>query len=97
MTKAERSKSKRTATERTKLAIAPNPNRCFVLFSSTYLTAGSAIVSLNSLVRQLEKHPADRPIEDIRLDREALLMEILFVPEGGDPHAKHRSGPDQGI
>lgn len=86
-------KAKQAPTERIRMATPPDPNRCFVLFSRT-LTAGTAAVSLHSLLRQVEKHPSDRPIEAIRFDPDKLVMEVLFVPtEGGETLAEHQGSP----
>ncbi|WP_127488438.1 hypothetical protein [Paenibacillus ehimensis] len=83
-------RSKPTSAERIMMATPPDPNRCFVLFSHI-LTAGTAAVSLHSLLRQVEKQPSDRPIEAIRFDPDKLVMEVLFVPlEGGEAHAEHQ-------
>ncbi|QUO43434.1 hypothetical protein KDJ56_11030 [Brevibacillus composti] len=82
-------KSKQATAEQVKLAFPHDPNRCFVLFPSAYLTAGSAAVSLHSLLRQVEKHPSDRPVQAIRFDPDRLVLEVLFVPlEGGEHDAE---------
>jgi len=87
-------KTKQAPTERIVTAAPPDPNRCFVLFSCASFTAGTATVSLNSLVRQIEKQPKDRPIEAIRFDPDRLMMEVLFVPlEGGNHIGEHRTSP----
>lgn len=86
-------RAKQAPTARIRMAIPPDPNRCFVHFSRI-LTAGTAAVSLRSLLRQVEKHPSGRPIEAIRFDPDKLVMEVLFVPlEGGEAHAEHQGSP----
>ncbi|MEF2965650.1 hypothetical protein V3851_07395 [Paenibacillus sp. M1] len=67
------------------LASPVDPNRSFVLFPSRLLTAGSAAVSLESLLKQVRKQPAERRIEEIIYDSAALRMEIHYErsPERG--------------
>ncbi|CAH8246338.1 hypothetical protein WJ0W_006886 [Paenibacillus melissococcoides] len=62
------------------VAVPPDPDRCFVLFSTAALTARSAAVSLESLLHQLQKQPGERPVSSINLDKESGKMEILFNP-----------------
>ncbi|EJL38960.1 hypothetical protein PMI08_05244 [Brevibacillus sp. CF112] len=68
--------------EPTLIASPKDPNVCFVLFSSTYLTASSAAVSLRSLCLQLEREDRDRVIESIQYDSAARRLEIKFEPKG---------------
>ncbi|WP_018750691.1 hypothetical protein [Paenibacillus sanguinis] len=59
-------------------ATPPDPNRSFVLFPSRLLTAGSAAVSLESLLKQVHKQPVDRQIAEIAYDPAELKLEIHY-------------------
>ncbi|KEQ23413.1 hypothetical protein [Paenibacillus tyrfis] len=66
-------------------ATPPDPNRCFVLFSKICHDAGTAAVGLRSLASQLDKHPRDRPIKNMRYDAATMRLEIEFETEGKQP------------
>ncbi|WP_018752654.1 hypothetical protein [Paenibacillus sanguinis] len=58
-------------------ATPPDPNLSFVAFP-TILTAGTAAVSLQSLVHQVNKQPYDRRITEIMYNPSTLRMEIKY-------------------
>lgn len=55
-----------------------DPDVCFVLFSSTHLTASSAAVSLQSLLAQVQRKPAERPIQSIEYDSQTRRLTLRF-------------------
>lgn len=67
-----------------KIAIDPDPNRCFVYFPKNYLTAGTAVVGLESILRQVQKQDSERNIKTLYLDESDRKLVIEFE-RGGDP------------
>lgn len=71
--------------QRSLMATPPDPNRCFVLFSTTYRTLGSVAVSLESLLSQVRKKGAERTWKRIRYSEDDGRFEIELEPvEGGE-------------
>lgn len=68
-----------------KIAIDPDPNRCFVYFPKTYLTAGTAAVGLESILRQVQKQDNDRNIKTLYLDSDDRKLVIEFESGGEHP------------
>ncbi|MFD3260863.1 hypothetical protein ACE3MQ_19905 [Paenibacillus lentus] len=75
--------AKVTSTRKPKLATPPDPNRCFVFFPSTHLTAGTVAVGLESILRQVQKHGSERNVTKIALDESTRKLTIEFE-SGGD-------------
>ncbi|MNW34009.1 hypothetical protein D3C74_109760 [compost metagenome] len=62
------------------LGIPRDQDLCFVLFPSGNPTASSVAVSLQSLLHQVQKHPASQQIEVINYDPQARRFDIRFAP-----------------
>lgn len=68
------------------VATPPDPNRCAVQFSTSCKSVISAIVSIESLLRQLQKK-RNRMVRDIRIDATSNRLIIELDPDtpfGGD-------------
>ncbi|WP_146259575.1 hypothetical protein [Paenibacillus dendritiformis] len=78
------SRGKQAQSERIKMAIPPDPNRCAVQFSSSCKTITSAIVSIESLLRQLQKE-SGRMYKTIRFDEDEQRLIFDLEPiQGGE-------------
>lgn len=75
MTKA---KSKQASSERIKFAQPRDPNRCFVYFPSTYFTAGTVSVGLESLRRQVEQIGSERTVKQMEYSPAERKLTIEF-------------------
>lgn len=62
-----------------------DPDRSFVNLSLVHLTAGTLAVGLASLLKQVERQPAGRTVEEISYDAERRILDVRFSQMGGNP------------
>lgn len=65
--------------------IQRDPNECFVLFSPTHLNASSVSISLQGLLNQVNKMPADRAVKSVEYLPIGQKLLITFEDQADPP------------